>query len=105
MEKQDKSDHLINENDREYIEFTREKAYYDRMSWMNYLKRVEQEAYKKAKQEAYEKAKQEAYEKAKQEEILTITNRLLQSKIDLDIIVKCTGLSIEEIQALKDNKY
>lgn len=96
MEQQDKSDHLINENDREYIEFTREKAYYDRMSWMNYLKRVEQEAYKKAKQEAYEKAKQE--------EILTITNRLLQSKIDLDIIVKCTGLSIEEIQALKDNK-
>lgn len=88
MEQQDKSDHLINENDREYIEFTREKAYYNRMSWMNYLKRVEQEAYKKAKQE----------------EILTITNRLLQSKIDLDIIVKCTGLSIEEIQALKDNK-
>ena len=65
MEQQDKSDHLINENDREYIEFTREKAYYDRMSWMNYLKRVEQEAYKKAKQE----------------EILTITNRLLQSNI------------------------
>ena len=50
----------------------------------------------------HEAEKQDFYNTGKQEEKLTIAKNMLELDIDIDKIVKATGLSEEEINNLKD---
>ncbi|HIQ93612.1 TPA: hypothetical protein IAB29_00570 [Candidatus Ventrenecus stercoripullorum] len=53
-------------------------------------------------EEMHEAEKQDFYNTGKQEEKLTIAKNMLKLDIDIDKIVKATGLSEEEINNLKD---
>ena len=53
-------------------------------------------------EEMHEAEKQDFYNTGKQEEKLTIAKNMLELDIDIDKIVKATGLSEEEINNLKD---
>ena len=67
-------------------------------------------AAQKAAQEAYEKASKEAYEKAEAEkeivlkkaaeEKLESARKLKESGVSVEIISKCTGLSLQQVQEL-----
>lgn len=46
----------------------------------------------------------EAREEGEAEGILKVAKNMLQEKMDINLIVKTTGLSKEEILALKENK-
>ena len=53
-------------------------------------------------EEMHEAEKHDFYNTGKQEEKLTIAKNMLKLDIDIDKIVKATGLSEEEINNLKD---
>ena len=53
-------------------------------------------------EEMHEAEKQDFYNTGKQEEKLTIAKNMLELDIDIDKIVKATGLSEEEISHLKE---
>lgn len=64
-------------------------------------------AAKHAAQEAYEKGYKEAYKEAETEKDLAVkkaaennARKLKESGVSVEIISKCTGLSLEEIQEL-----
>ena len=53
-------------------------------------------------EEMHEAEKQDFYNTGKQEEKIMIAKNMLELDIDIDKIVKATGLSEEEINNLKD---
>ena len=66
-----------------------------------------QEAYEKASKEGYEKGYKEAYKEAEAEKDLAVkkaaennARKLKESGVSVEIISKCTGLSLEEVQNL-----
>ena len=66
-----------------------------------------QEAYAKASKEGYEKGYKEAYKEAEAEKDLAVkkaaennARKLKESGVSVEIISKCTGLSLEEVQNL-----
>lgn len=70
-------------------------------------KHAAQEAAEKAAKEAYEKAYKEAYKEAEAEKKLALkkaaennARKLKESGVSVEIISKCTGLSLEEVQNL-----
>ena len=71
------------------------------------IKLAAKHAAEKAAKEAYEKGYKEACEKfdkkAKKEKEMAVKNKarkLKESGVSLEIISKCTGLSLEEVEAL-----
>ncbi len=51
----------------------------------------------------YDKGKEDGIEEGKKEKSIEIAKELLSQNVDIEIIIKCTGLTKEEIEKLKNN--
>ena len=62
----------------------------------------QQEGWQKGQQEGWQKGQQEGWQKGRQEGRQEVALNFLSAGLDLETVVKCTGLSVDEIKKLKN---